>query len=369
MARIASTQPKFGVIGATGRRFSRHGKARPVSVATSDLCAVDSIVRGYLTRTRTLYSIHETLWALPEKWRRPQINFDDLLLCVAMSTRGWGCYVYRPSYDAEKLIGTELPDEFALWRHREHEAERSAFLKMVRRRLGWKPLCEQKLASQTRSLRKHSSTSPHAIPRNRTDLLNWFIKIFGFVSYLEIGLGNGKNFRRVNCAHKESVDPAEGSECLTQPTHQMTSDAFFAQNRRRYDLIFIDGLHHEENVTRDIKNSLQCLTAQGIVVCHDLNPRTELLQKVPRQSKAWTGDCWKAWVRLRQESNGAQMAVADLETGIGIIYPAGKTKNITLPLLPALTWELFERNRQEWLNLVPINNLQTLILQSAGGNR
>ena len=36
-------------------------------------------------------------------------------------------------------------------------------------------------------------------------------------------------------------------------TYKMTSDEFFAAHgEKRYDLIFIDGLHHAEYVERDI---------------------------------------------------------------------------------------------------------------------
>ena len=54
----------------------------------------------------------------------------------------WPCFVYRPTSNTERLIGTDLPDDFGLCHRRNHAAERVAFLRMAREHLGWKPLCE-----------------------------------------------------------------------------------------------------------------------------------------------------------------------------------------------------------------------------------
>src|SRR5690606_35213812 len=129
----------------------------------------------------------------------------------------------------------------------------------------------------------------------RTEILNSIIVKRGYKSYLEIGVGDGSNFRNIRCPDKTGVDPEEVAE------YQVTSDRFFALNRKTFDIILIDGLHHKENVRRDIENALRFLNPGGAVVCHDLNPATEIIQRVPRVSEEWTGDCWKAWVQLRTE--------------------------------------------------------------------
>ena len=76
----------------------------------------------------------------------------------------------------------------------------------------------------------------------RTDLINQLIARQDYRSHLEIGLGDGAHFRAVRCREKESVAPG-GPECPHASPHPLTSDDFFASNQRRYDLIFIDGLH------------------------------------------------------------------------------------------------------------------------------
>jgi hypothetical protein len=190
----------------------------------------------------------------------------------------------------------------------------------------------------------------------RTQILNQLIEAFGFSSYCEIGCGNGENFRKILCAEKTSVDPALDLYRDADPTFRMTSDQFFEQNCRQFDLIFIDGLHHADTCLRDIRNSLACISPQGMIVCHDVNPATELMQQVPRATRQWTGDCWKAWVQLRQESE-AQMFVLDIETGLGVIYPAGSKKNRKLTITEQLTWATLCQNRREWLNLIPAESM------------
>ena len=50
-----------------------------------------------------------------------------------------------------------------------------------------------------------------------------------------------------NQCYKISVDPEKNSEHLT---HEMTSDEFFEQNTDKFDVIFIDGLHHSDRSIR-----------------------------------------------------------------------------------------------------------------------
>ena len=99
------------------------------------------------------------------------------------------------------------------------------------------------------------------------------------------------------------------------------SDDFFESLDKnvKFDLIFIDGLHHYDQVLRDIRNSLKHLNKGGTIVCHDMLPDNEEMQIVPRQVESWTGDCWKAWAYLRMTRKDLSMIVLDTDHGIGII--------------------------------------------------
>ncbi len=196
-------------------------------------------------------------------------------------------------------------------------------------------------------------SSPPALSR-RSDIINWLITRQSYQSYLEIGIDTGANFRAIRCKEKVGVDPASVEQSYPHPIYSVTSDGFFLNNTRSFDLIFIDGLHHEEVVSRDIRNARKCLSSGGMIVVHDLNPTCELIQRVPRESCEWTGDCWKAWVRLRWEEPELPMIVVNADYGLGIIYPSGSIPN-SMPPEPRIeaNWSNFEKYRREWLNLFP----------------
>jgi hypothetical protein len=163
--------------------------------------------------------------------------------------------------------------------------------------------------------------------------------------YLEIGISNRENFDKIVCDLKVGVDP----EPLSKATFCSSSDEFFKINTETFDVIFIDGLHHADQVYRDIVNSLKILNEGGVIVCHDMNPTKEEHQIIPFTSGVWNGDCWKAFVRLRQERSDLEMYTVDTDHGCSIIQ---KGSQETLPKDIKLTFKEFDKNRKEWLNLV-----------------
>ena len=189
----------------------------------------------------------------------------------------------------------------------------------------------------------------------RTSVLNQLAAAFQYRSYLEIGLDQGVNFLQVEIEEKVGVDPSDAG---FTPTHLATSDEFFLLSEQTFDLIFIDGLHEEEHVRRDILNSLDVLNPGGTIVCHDINPMNEVWQRVPRETIVWSGDCWKAWVRLRAERADLEMVLLDCDCGVGIIR-RGSQDLIDAP--SELNWDGLVENRAHWLNLVPETELPRLI--------
>ena len=112
-------------------------------------------------------------------------------------------------------------------------------------------------------------TNPITI--GRAHLIQRLINKINAQSYLEIGLGTGNVFRSIKCQTKYGVDPQYGNfeyekgiKCMIKPTHEMTSDEFFEQNKKTFDVIFIDGMHDSEYVQRDINNSISCLNDGGV---------------------------------------------------------------------------------------------------------
>ena len=100
------------------------------------------------------------------------------------------------------------------------------------------------------------------LPR-RTHIINYFVKLVEAQYYLEIGVRNPrKNFDKIACANKFSVDP--GVEFEDNPVDfKMTSALFFEKLKSdqlkikaqaKFDVIFIDGLHISDQAERDILN-------------------------------------------------------------------------------------------------------------------
>ena len=180
----------------------------------------------------------------------------------------------------------------------------------------------------------------------RTEIINQLIEDNGYTSYLEIGVYDGVNFRAVKCKRKIGVDP----DPKVGATFRLPSDEFFVVNRTTFDCIFIDGLHHADQVLRDINNSLACLNPGGTIVVHDCNPTSEAMQIVPRQQGEWTGDVWKAWQELRLTRRDLKMWVYDIDYGVGIIQRGEQEFKLNDI---ATNYTEFAAHRQYILNLIP----------------
>ena len=104
--------------------------------------------------------------------------------------------------------------------------------------------------------------------RTRTDVLN-FLAAKGCKSYLEIGVQNGDNFKKVKCNTKLGVDP----NCDMGDVLKIKSNKFFASNKKKFDLIFVDGDHSYAQAKQDILNALKIV--KKYIVCHDVLPMDE----------------------------------------------------------------------------------------------
>lgn len=180
----------------------------------------------------------------------------------------------------------------------------------------------------------------------RTDIINYLIEKYGYKNYLEIGVQKGVNFRAVKAKYKIGVDPDPASAA----THKITSDEFFKQEQSaRFDIVFIDGLHHSEQTFIDIINSLNRLKENGAIVMHDCLPTDEKMQQVPRLVKKWTGDVWKAFVRFRT-INPSFARTINTDYGCGLILPFLQEQR--LQAREQLTWQNLEINRKKWMNII-----------------
>ncbi len=199
-------------------------------------------------------------------------------------------------------------------------------------------------------------------------------------NYLEIGVFNGHIFFRIRSNFKIAVDPDFQFDFLRKAgkivlNHynlynqyfEETSDDFFKNNAatalkgKKIEISLIDGMHEYAYVLRDIENTLEYLSDDGVIVVHDCNALTAEAGSSYEEWSAkkiagtWNGDVWKAIIHLRSLRNDIDVFVLDCDQGLGII-----TKRKPVKMLPfsekeisKLTFSDFNANRESWLNLQP----------------
>lgn len=188
----------------------------------------------------------------------------------------------------------------------------------------------------------------------RYDLINLIASLNHAETYLEIGIYDGSCLNRINIAHKVGVDPKpknNGSKYCTL-FHQMTSDLYFqAFPYAMFDIIFIDGLHKAEQVSRDIKNSLAHLNPGGAIVLHDMNPAT-----IEREAPGINGDCWKAFVELRATATDLLTFTIDNDQGLGVILQDPGAPILLIRAPETYSYIDLSYNRIRFLELVSTEN-------------
>jgi hypothetical protein len=183
---------------------------------------------------------------------------------------------------------------------------------------------------------------------SRSNLINYLIGLYGYSTYLEIGVDNGMNFERVNCSYKVGVDPSNNYDKIT---FNITSDEFFAQNKETFDIVFIDGLHLSEQVVKDIQNSLDVLNPRGTIIMHDCLPNSEFAQSRERLGDHWNGDVWKAFAHYRKNPD-LIMFTLNTDQGLGFIK-RGKQKVFDTP--EDIDYSFYVNNVDEMMNVVKVS--------------
>lgn len=206
-----------------------------------------------------------------------------------------------------------------------------------------------------------NSESPLFVKTQRWELMNYLIKKYGLINYLEIGVNDGLCIRQIIAEHKDGVDPYPGSEVggatVPEINYPISSDDFFNLIKNhdiKYDMIFIDGLHHSIQVDKDIQNSLNHITDNGFIILHDCNPLVYEMQIVPRVTGLWNGDVWKSITRLRCIEPNLEVMVIDMDWGVGVVKKGKQSLYDKAPLEECLTWDYFDKHRVELNNLITV---------------
>ena len=182
----------------------------------------------------------------------------------------------------------------------------------------------------------------------RTEVIQRMIDFRGFKTYIEIGSYRNENVKNLKIDRKITVDPDPDAYA----NYQMTSDQYFDENDEKFDIIFIDGLHEHSQVWRDIRNSLEHLNPNGVIVMHDCMPKSEKMQvwdNKSHQSEEWTGDTWKAYYKAYGELS-YKVYVVDTDYGCGVIDTSEKYKE-------DINWkvDMEELKYEDYLDLINRN--------------
>lgn len=199
----------------------------------------------------------------------------------------------------------------------------------------------------------------------RYEIINKFIEKFDFKDYLEIGVFKGECIREIKCDNKDGVDPGVEKVLIEEVNYPMDSNQFFKQNQKKYDIVFIDGLHHSEQVDLDIVNSLKWTNENGIIVLHDCNPPTPNHAAVPQIQETWNGDVYKSVLKFQRDNVKHNYYTIDTDWGVGVIVknkpPMNKMED-SFYSSGINDWHFFHTNRDNLLNLISVDKFLTEIL-------
>jgi len=150
----------------------------------------------------------------------------------------------------------------------------------------------------------------------------------------------------------------------------MTSDDFFdiavtveevrlncgvktLEKKVKYDLIFIDGLHHADQTKKDLINSWNHLNEGGVIIVHDTNPHSEKITHVPRDNREWCGDVYKTICQIDEP----EFFTLKDDYGVTVIRKEGELRFKD----DVITWGEFDRVRNKILNLKTWNEATKII--------
>ena len=212
-------------------------------------------------------------------------------------------------------------------------------------------------------------------------------------NYLEIGVSKGDCFLKIKAKRKFAVDPSFRIDWDIRKDniwkkinrkalntfelyYQITSNEFFKNNKNKFDVVFVDGLHTHQQSLKDILNVLDCLNDDGIIIMHDCNPISEaqaypaksledaLDLKIPGWNGEWSGDVWKTILNLRVTKENLDIYVLNCDCGLGIIK-RGNSKSLNIGLdendIQNLPYQFLELNREKILNLKPVEYFEDFI--------
>lgn len=196
--------------------------------------------------------------------------------------------------------------------------------------------------------------------RGSADLINLLGIKAKAKTYLEIGVRNpAHNFHLIDIEEKEGVDPDPN----VRATHAVSSDEFFQkiEPNRRWDIIFIDGMHTTKQTYREIYHALRHLSDGGYLVVHDCNPvdawrtRSYACAEFERDHEPWNGTVYKAVMALVKFDPLVDICVLDMDDGCGVIIRSerpAEVPSVPVDYFESVCFEDFARDREKSIRLI-----------------
>lgn len=166
---------------------------------------------------------------------------------------------------------------------------------------------------------------------DRYGILAELHKIIKPRGYLEIGVQTGASLQLAqDCLDAVGVDPDMSNlsyDVSFATLVEVPSDEFFeaepsfigVDGTSFLDLVFIDGLHHAEQVWKDFWNATTLGHPGTVYVFDDVLPRNQGEASRTMCPGDWTGDVWKAAVHLQNNVRPQSLVVDTFPTGVMIM--------------------------------------------------
>lgn len=171
------------------------------------------------------------------------------------------------------------------------------------------------------------------------------LKYASALKYLELGYGTGDTYKNIhNIRLKKSVDIDKQEADFIG-----TTDQFFAQNKDKYNIIYIDACHESSQVITDFNNSVDALIndSDSCIFMHDMFPDNEWQTALTE-----SGDAYK--ILLYFLENDYEFYFSRYDCGATVIF---NPKKIDKPVKQASYQDLISTNfkqhlltRQELIN-------------------